>query len=109
MRIFFVALTLLFVFPLHIIAANSAAASQTAEKKTEKKAREKTANGVVKVIDTASKVIVIQGRDELAFSAEETLLKEINVNDKVIIKYTEKGGKKFANSIKLDSKKRSKK
>jgi uncharacterized protein (DUF2344 family) len=91
------------------MAADNVVTSKTADKKPEKKAREKTASGVVKAIDTAARVIVIKGRDELTFTADETLLKEINVNDKVIIKYTEKSGKKYANSIKLDSKKRAKK
>ena len=61
---------------------------------------------MVKAVDTAAGIIVIKSRDELIFTADESLLKEINVNDKVIIKYTEVSGKKCANSIKLESKKR---
>ena len=109
MRALIVALALLILYPLNVPAVDSTDTTKPSERKTEKKAREKTAEGIVKAIDTATGIIVIQGREEFIFTADEFLLKEININDKVIIKYTEKSGRKYANSIKPDSKKKSRK
>jgi hypothetical protein len=107
-KVFLIALSLLFVFPVSIFFTDAVSFASASEKRIEKKSREKTASGIVKVIDPAAKALVINGRDEVVFIAEEALLKDIRINDKVIIKYKEAGGKKYAHSVKLEQKKKGK-
>jgi hypothetical protein len=96
---------MLFLFPIAAMAADNSVQSVA----TEKKAREKTARGEVKVVDAAARVLIIVGKDEVAFIADESLLRDIRVNDKVTVKYSERAGKKILNSVKIDSKQKGKK
>jgi hypothetical protein len=107
-KAFFVVLALLIVFPVSAIIGDSVGEAYAAENGITKKTREKTARGLVKVVDPAAKAIVIKGKDEFIFIAEESLLMDIKLNDKVTIRYKEAGGKKYAHSIKVDQKKKGK-
>jgi hypothetical protein len=107
-KAFLIIFALLIAFPMNTMIGDSFCEAYAAQSGITKKAREKTAKGVVKVVDPAAKAIVINGKDELAFIAEEPLLKNIKVNDKVIIKYRESGGKKYAQSVKTEEKKKGK-
>jgi hypothetical protein len=109
MKVFFFAIALLIMFPLSILAADNSATSVRTDKIIEKKQREKTAKGVVKVVDATAKTIVIKGKDELLFTADEVLLREIRINDQVTVKYFEKDRVRTATSIKLDTKQKGKK
>lgn len=106
MKAFLIAFALLILFPINIILTDGVSAAYAAESGGVRKAKEKTAKGVVKVVDPAAKAIVIKGNDEMTFTAEASLLKDIRVNDQVIIKYKEAYGKKCAHSIKADRKKK---
>jgi hypothetical protein len=103
MKTLFITLALLVAFPFGIIS-ECVAPADAAEGRTAKKVREKSVRGVVKVVDPAAKVIVVHGGSDFCFTAEPALLRDINVNDRVIVRYVEQGGKKFARSIKHDQK-----
>ncbi len=95
----------LFIAVLFVFAVTTAyvAAYPPAEKaaETEKKATVKQITGEVVAIDVAAKTITIKGkRAEVLLSADEKMLKDIKVGDKVVAKYTEKDGKMIAKSLK---------
>jgi hypothetical protein len=103
-----IACALLIAFPINITFTDGFNKAYAAESRGVKKAREKTAKGVVKVVDPAANALVINGKDEIAFTADAALLKDIMINDNVIIKYKEADGKKYAHSVKVDQKKKRK-
>jgi hypothetical protein len=109
MRIVSLAIAMFLVFPIAVMSADSNVQFKASEKKADKKAREKTTWGEVKVVDPAARVLIIVGKDEISFAAREEMLKGICVNDNVIIKYTERDGRKTVSSIKVDSKQKGKK
>lgn len=102
MRSLLIVCALLIAFPINFILPDGLSRAYAAEGRGVKKAREKTAKGVVKAVDPAARAIVINGKAEITFIADAALLKDISVNDMVIIKYREANGKKYAHSIKVD-------
>lgn len=108
MKALFISLALLIVFPVSVMIADGVTTANAAESRVDKKTREKTVSGVVMAVDPAARAIVIKGKDEYTFTAEKELLIGIKVKDTVIVKYKEAGGKKYAQSIRTDLKKKGK-
>jgi microtubule-associated protein 1 len=80
--------------------------------KTEKKAKAKTkqVTGEVAAVDAAAKSITVKGKKgDVTLMADEKLLKDVKVGDKVTAKYTEADGKMTAKSIKKAAAKAEKK
>jgi len=102
-------LAVLFVFGLTAaqFVGNASAYPGMTEKKdepakeTEKKATVKQITGDVSAIDAAAKTITVKGKKaELTITADEKMLKDVKVGDKVVVKYSEQDGKNVAKSIK---------
>ncbi len=69
-------------------------------KTTEKKVTVKQISGDVSAIDAAAKTITVKGKKaEITITADEKMLKDVKVGDKVTVKYTEQDGKNVAKSI----------
>jgi Cu/Ag efflux protein CusF len=78
--------------------------------KSEKKAKVKQITGEVAAVDTAAKTITVKGKKaEVVISADEKMLADIKVGDKVVVKYAEQDGKNIAKSIKKSAAKAEKK
>ncbi len=99
---------LLFVFAMSAVAfateksaeAPKAAPAPKAEKKAEP-AKVKQVTGEVTAVDAAANSITVKGKKaEIVISADEKMLKDMKVGDKVTAKYAEKDGKNVAKSIK---------
>lgn len=100
-KIISVFLVIFFVFV--VAPAYVAAYPSTAEKPTqgERKTTVKQITGEVVAIDQVAKTITIKGkRAELLLSADENILKDIKIGDKVVAKYKEKEGKMIAHRLK---------
>lgn len=81
----------------------AAPAAVKEEKKAEtKKAAEKKhqLTGEVKAVDAKASTVTVKGRKEMTLSADEKMLKDVKVGDKIIVTYTEKEGKATATAIK---------
>lgn len=95
----FIAVFFVFAMATTYVSAYPPAAEKPAE--AEKKATVKQITGEVVAIDAAAKTITIKGKKaELLLSADEKMLKDIKVGDKVVAKYEEKEGKMIAKSLK---------
>lgn len=69
--------------------------------KTEQKAKVKQITGEVAAVDAVAKTITVKGKKaEVVISADEKMLADVKVGDKVVVKYTEQDGKNIAKSIK---------
>lgn len=78
--------------------------------KTEQKAKVKQITGEVAAVDAAAKTITVKGKKaEVVISADEKMLADVKVGDKVVVKYTEQDGKNIAKSIKKSAPKEMKK
>lgn len=78
--------------------------------KPEKKAKVKQITGEVAAVDAAAKTITVKGKKaEVVISADEKMLADVKVGDKVVVKYTEQDGKNIAKSIKKSAAKAEKK
>ena len=94
---------LMFAFSLTAaFAADKAADTKAAPAKEEKKAEPKKhqLTGVVKAVDAKAAAITLKGKKEMTFTADEKMLKDVKVGDKVVVTYTEKDGKATATGIK---------
>ncbi len=107
---------LLFAFSLTAAyAADKAADTKAAPAKVEKKAEPKKAEskhqltGEVKAVDAKAATVTVKGKKEMTFTADEKLLKDVKVGDKIVVTYTEKDGKATAASIKAAKAKGAKK
>jgi hypothetical protein len=70
-------------------------------KKEAPKAKVKQVTGEVTAVDVATKTIKVKGKKaEIALTADEKMLADVKVGDKVVVKYTEEEGKNIAKSIK---------
>jgi hypothetical protein len=105
MRTVALAIAMLLIFPLAVMSADSSIQPKAAEKKV----REKISRGEVKVVDPAARVLIVVGKDEVSFTADSEMLRDIRLNDQVTVKYTEKDGMKTVSSIIVDSKQKGKK
>jgi Cu/Ag efflux protein CusF len=93
---------ILFVFAMSAVAfaAEKPAEPMKAEKKAEP-AKVKQVTGEVTAVDAAANSVTVKGKKaEMTISADEKMLKDIKVGDKVTVKYTEKDGKNVAKSVK---------
>ena len=107
---------LLFAFSLTAAyAADKATDTKAAPAKVEKKAEPKKAEskhqltGEVKAVDAKAATVTVKGKKEMTFTAEEKLLKDVKVGDKIVVTYTEKDGKATASGIKAAKAKGAKK
>ena len=100
--------SLMFAFSLTAaFAADKAADIKAAPAKEDKKAELKKAaekkhqlTGEVKAVDAKAATITLKGKKEMTFTADEKMLKDVKVGDKVVATYTEKDGKATATGIK---------
>jgi hypothetical protein len=109
-KIFVLIVALLFAFSLTTaFAADKAADTKAApapakeEKKAEpKKVAEKKhqLSGEVKAVDAKAATVTVKGKKEMTFTADEKMLKDVKIGDKIVVTYTEKDGKATATGIK---------
>jgi Cu/Ag efflux protein CusF len=104
MRILVLAVAFMLIIPMTVMSPDFVQPASAAEKKAEKRFKERTMKGEVKAVDPSAKAIIVKGNEEITFVADEIILKDIKVSDRVTVKYIEKDGYKTANSIKADSK-----
>jgi hypothetical protein len=104
MRILVLAAAFMLIVPMTVMSPDFVQPASAAEKKPEKRFKEKTLKGEVKAVDPSAKAIIVKGNEEITFIADEIILKDIKVSDRVIVKYIEKDGYKIANAIKADTK-----
>lgn len=106
---------ILFVFAMTSIAfaypPAEKAAPKAEEKKTEpvkaEKAKIKQITGEVTAIDTAAKALTVKGKKaEVIVTADEKMLANVKIGDKVVVRYTEQDKKNIAKSIKKKEAKR---
>jgi ribosomal protein S1 len=118
-KILVLIVALLFAFSITgAFAADKAADTKAApapakdEKKAEpKKIAEKKhqLTGEVKAVDAKAATVTVKGKKEMTFTADEKLLKDIKIGDKIVVTYTEKDGKATATAIKAPKAKGEKK
>jgi microtubule-associated protein 1 len=109
-KILVLIVALLFAFSLTAaFAADKAADTKAApapakeEKKAEpKKVAEKKhqLTGEVKAVDAKAATVTVKGKKEMTFTADEKMLKDVKIGDKIVVTYTEKDGKATATGIK---------
>jgi microtubule-associated protein 1 len=112
-------IALLFAFSLTAaFAADKAVDTKAApapakeEKKAETKkvvATKHQLTGEVKAFDAKAATITVKGKKEMTFTADEKMLKDVKVGDKIVVTYTEKDGKATATGIKAAKAKAEKK
>ncbi len=105
---------LLFALSISAVAfaADQPAAMPKADTKpaAEKKAKAKSVTGEVTAVDAAAKSVTVKGKKgDMTLMADEKMLKDIKVGEKVTAKYTEQDGKMVAKSIKKGKTKAEKK
>ena len=94
-----------------LMFASSLTATFAADKVTETKAapakeakksaaKKHQLTGEVKAVDAAAATVTIKGKKEMTFSADEKMLKDVKVGDKIVVTYTESDGKATAAGIK---------
>lgn len=108
-KILAIVVAILFAFAMTSIAfaypPAEKAAPKAEEKKTEpakaEKAKTKQITGEVTAIDAAAKALTVKGKKaEVVVTADEKMLVNVKIGDKVVVKYTEQDGKNVAKSIK---------
>jgi Cu/Ag efflux protein CusF len=89
-------------------APEKKAEAKPAEKKAPAKVKQIT--GEVTAVDAAAKSVTVKGKKaEVVISADEKMLADVKVGDKVVAKYAEQDGKNVAKSIKKAAAKAEKK
>ncbi|MGO9379880.1 MAG: hypothetical protein ACLP29_15210 [Dissulfurispiraceae bacterium] len=96
---------LMFTFLLSAaFAADNAAETQVTPSPTKdvKKsaAKKHQLTGEVKAVDAKAAIVTIKGKKEMTFSADEKMLKDVKIGDKIVVTYTESDGKAIAAGIK---------
>ena len=94
---------LMFAFSLTAaFAADKVTETKAAPAKEAKKsaAKKHQLTGEVKAVDAAAATVTIKGKKEMTFSADEKMLKDVKVGDKIVVTYTESDGKATAAGIK---------
>ncbi len=108
-KILALVIVILFAFAMTSVAFAYPPAEKAAPKAEEKmtepakaeKAKVKQITGEVAAIDAAAKSITVKGKKaEVIVAADEKMLADVKVGDKIVVKYTEKDGKNVAKSIK---------
>lgn len=93
---------ILFVFSTASVSFAYPPAEKAEPAKTEKpKAKVKQITGEVTAVDVATKTIKVKGkRAEITLTADEKMLADVKVGEKVVVKYSEEDGKSIVKSIK---------
>ena len=102
-KILALAVALMFAFSLTAaFAAEKTAETKAAPAKEVKKsaAKKHQLPGEVKAVDAKAATVTIKGKKEMTFSADEKMLKDIKVGDKIVVTYTESNGIATAAGIK---------
>jgi len=83
-------------------AAEKAAETKAAPAKEARKsaAKKHQLTGEVKAVDAKAATVTIKGKKEMTFSADEKMLKDVKIGDKIVVTYTESDGKATATGIK---------
>lgn len=102
-RILSLLVALMFAFSLTCaFAAEKAAETKAAPAKEAKKsaAKKHQLTGEVKAVDAKAATVTIKGKKEMTFAAEEKMLKDVKVGDKIVVTYIEADGKATATAVK---------
>jgi|SRR5208283_83003 len=97
---------LLFVLSISAVAFAADQPAATAPKAdtkpaADKKVKPKSVTGEVTAVDAAAKSVTVKGKKgDMTLMADEKMLKDVKVGDKVTAKYTEQDGKMVAKSVK---------
>lgn len=81
-------------------AAETKAATVPAKDVKKSAAKKHQLTGEVKAVDAQAATLTIKGKKEMTFSADEKLLKNVKIGDKIVVTYTESDGKANVTSIK---------
>ncbi|HMK60934.1 MAG TPA: hypothetical protein VK452_07290 [Dissulfurispiraceae bacterium] len=93
-----------FIFSLSTaLAVDKAAETKSTPAKAVKKSASKKhqLTGEVKAVDAKAATLTIKGKKDMTFIADENMLKDIKIGDKIIVTYTESEGKATATGIKM--------